>query len=256
MKPFLLFVTVFFSLASCAMEKPQKDTTFHCDPKESTCCICTEDFKKNGKYTQLPCNHVIHFECYGKLNSSPQGRSCPMCRHSLTPEIRKKLAAKPSGDINTTSGLLRFLKPSWWTASKDQKNTEPCDNETLEKALLQISQLQMQLTQRTGALNSLNLSHQQLMIRNSTLELTVNKHQEALKNTIDNHHRWKKRLMTCSSLALGACTGFIAYKYLTDNSKVSGIAAGIGSWAISEYISKRQLAKWHTNEHAEVMRLV
>jgi hypothetical protein len=57
--------------------------------KQTSCCICFEDFEKNSQVRETPCHHFFHGPCLmqwvkQKLESSEELQAdCPFCRQNL-----------------------------------------------------------------------------------------------------------------------------------------------------------------------------
>ncbi|KAF8544841.1 hypothetical protein BDD12DRAFT_722859 [Trichophaea hybrida] len=66
------------------------------------CAVCKEDLELDEQVTTLPCHHSYHFDCVSKWLEAHD--TCPICRHPITPEERRRQPpAQPTSP--TTSGI-------------------------------------------------------------------------------------------------------------------------------------------------------
>ncbi|KAA8895374.1 hypothetical protein FN846DRAFT_341734 [Sphaerosporella brunnea] len=52
------------------------------------CAVCKDDLVLNEQVAQLPCKHTYHFECVSRWLEAHD--TCPICRHPITPEGRRR----------------------------------------------------------------------------------------------------------------------------------------------------------------------
>jgi hypothetical protein len=86
------------------MQKPSAPaalSTYKFDKKETECCICIDQIKIGQKYTCLPCEHVLHFNCYKDWAKTPnaQQKLCPLCRAEIADNIFEKLKREASDTL-------------------------------------------------------------------------------------------------------------------------------------------------------------
>lgn len=87
------------------------------------CCICLCEIDE-GKYTKLPCGHVMHYDCVRTWFS--EQLTCPECRYSLEKGkvIKDKKAKKEAQDQNDKSSDLSDEKE---TLEQDDKSNDMSD---------------------------------------------------------------------------------------------------------------------------------
>ncbi|CAD8164705.1 unnamed protein product [Paramecium pentaurelia] len=62
------------------------------------CSICMEELKQMEKYVELPCNHIFHYQCFGKWRNYKQ--LCPVCRRKIkNNEINKQFQQSKNSDV-------------------------------------------------------------------------------------------------------------------------------------------------------------
>ena len=56
--------------------------------KDDKCYICLDDFSSKALYC-LPCNHILHRECFYNLKSDETSCKCGICRRELNLKLRE-----------------------------------------------------------------------------------------------------------------------------------------------------------------------
>ncbi len=149
--------------------------------QETECAICYEKFGKEP-YSQLPCGHAFHFECFKKnantqvdIHTKEKGNrnTCPLCNHELSDKQLEELKAKPSGALeaetvaeSSQEGMFsRFI-----TGIKNISLTSPPTEIT--KALMNARQ---QLANAQEQIEHLSKEKTTLLRIKETLENTISK---------------------------------------------------------------------------------
>ncbi|KAF8249785.1 hypothetical protein K440DRAFT_649093 [Wilcoxina mikolae CBS 423.85] len=67
------------------------------------CAVCKEDLMLDEQVTTLPCHHSYHFDCVSKWLEAHD--TCPICRHPITPEERRRQPPAQPASPTTSSGI-------------------------------------------------------------------------------------------------------------------------------------------------------
>lgn len=90
------------------------------DKRETGCCICQDTIAKDQHYSCLPCQHVLHFQCFKDLFRTGN-KKCPICRAITNDDTLQSLNHRPSGTIELPALVER---PAAAAASSSSSSSE------------------------------------------------------------------------------------------------------------------------------------
>jgi hypothetical protein len=103
-------------LGGINLPNAEKERENNLGEKEETqeCAICLDEIKKGAKATLIPCKHMLHVHCLGRLFVSNANAVCPLCRAKITnintfclPNFQTKSNKKEIRSLNL------FLSDKW-----------------------------------------------------------------------------------------------------------------------------------------------
>ena len=84
---------------------PKREYSGDGTERDTTCCVCVDDFKPGQEVRQLPCQHIFHPSCIDKWLSD-HSSVCPLCKMDLR-EANRPTNGPTNGP---TSGPLRHFQ--------------------------------------------------------------------------------------------------------------------------------------------------